>query len=284
MKKLVRLLICLTLFLTIVGISHRTPLASGFPVIDISNLLQNTQQALKQIMELQELLKQGTDLANQYKTILDEYQRALEEYGHYLKQIEGLRDKISDQDWQAIMELILSYYGESERSEIVEMDPDEPDYEDQVDETLAKYGYVPPDPAEVEFMAKQLGIWSDQYRQEVEEDYRNFNLYKDRMRMVSKNNQNINQMSNMIARHQDTVSNLGDESDLATLQEIALENITLMKQNEYMLHTLNQLLLHAEGDSRQRAAQRAKARYDEQQRLKKRNRARTLGRDRWGSF
>jgi hypothetical protein len=102
--------------------------------------------------------------------------------------------------------------------------------------------------------------------------------------MVSDNAKKDARFAEDIENHQRAVDNLGDESDLATLQEIALQNITLMKQKRAISQTLNQLLMNTESQEAMRAAKKAKSREAEINRLKNRQPTQLLGRDRWGQF
>ena len=87
-----------------------------------------------------------------------------------------------------------------------------------------------------------------------------------------------------LPQHANNIDNLGDESDLATLQEIASENLTMMNQLESQIQIQNQMLLNMETETALRAAKRAKAREAEIKRLKERQPTQLLGRDRWGNF
>jgi hypothetical protein len=182
------------------------------------------------------------------------------------------------------MEVINSYYGKSKMSTIPDMDPDSETYEDDIDNVLGNYGYVPRDPVEVQADVESMGLWTEQYEREVEEDYNNYDLLKDRMRMVSENVERSKERKKHIERHARIVKNLGDESDLATLQEMATQNVLIMNQNEDLIQILNQQLMNQEMLKAERAAAKAKARDAEIERLKNRKPTALLGRDRWGDF
>ncbi len=119
--------------------------------------------------------------------MMQDYEQTLREYAHYLRQIEGIAHYLSQEDWDRLLEILNGYYGRSAMSTIPPMDPDDPTYEDNLDNVLGYYGYVPRDPVEVQADAGPMGLWTEQYEQEVEEDYNNFELMKDKMRMVSEN-------------------------------------------------------------------------------------------------
>lgn len=271
-------------FMIISGSPVKYAHGSGIPTVDIAAIMQQLTSYLQQIKEYSEIVELKSVSDSQYFQMIKEYQQVLREYNHYLNQLKGIQHMIDAKDWKMIVKTIKSYYGKSKRSLILTMNPDDSDYEENMDRILKNYGHVPRDPLEVQNDAQALGIWSDQYRQEVEEDYYQYNLYKDRMRMVSKNSRDDMDFQSAIDVHKNNFDRLGDESDLATMQEIAAQNLTIMKQNRVQLQTLNQMLLNMETQESLRAAKRAKARDAEIKRLKNRKNCELLGRDRWGSF
>jgi len=284
MNKTAALILGVLIFVTMLGFQPNTVKAGGIPVIDAANLTEQLRQYLHQLQEFQEMIGQTTMMTEQYLQMVRDYEQVLREYNHFLNQIKGIRQMISDQDWWRMMRLIDSYYGDEIRSAIATMDPEDSTYEEKVDDALGNYGHVPRDPDEVKADAEAIGIWSDQYAGEVNEDYRNYGLYKDRMRMVSDNESKIEELRELIKIHQNNMNNLGDESELATLQENNLQNITIMKQNDAILKTMNQGLLNMESTAATEAARRAKAREAEIRRLKNRKPTELLGRDKWGYF
>ena len=284
MKKALNLFIVFVVMTAIGGINARQAPCGGIPVIDAANLAEQLKQYLLEIKAWQELLEQSTTMTNQYMQMLRSYQQVLREYNHFLNQIRSIRHMIDDKDWMRLMRLIRTYYGKSKRSAVTKMDPESEGYESEIEELLRNYGHVPRDPSAVQSDAQTLGIWSDQYRQEAEQDYRNYNLYKDRLRMVSDNAKKDERFREDIEKHAMIVGDLGDESDLATMQEIAAENITIMNQLAAQMQIQNQMLMNMEMAEAKDAAIRAKAREAELQRLKNRKQTKLLGRDRWGDF
>ena len=284
MRRSIVLIACALIFLATGSFQPNNVKAGGIPVIDAASLTQQLTQYLTILMEFEQMLGQTVIQTDQYLQMVRDYQQMLREYQHYLHQLQGIKHMISAGDWRNLMRIIKYYRGKSKRSVIAEMDPEDPNYEEELDTVLENYGHVPRDPAAVETDAQSLGIWSDQYSQEVQQDYNQYDLYKDRMRMVSDNAKKDARFAEDIENHQRTVDNLGDESDLATLQEIALQNITLMKQKRAISQTLNQLLMNTESQEAMRAAKKAKSREAEINRLKNRQPTQLLGRDRWGNF
>ena len=284
MNKTAAVILGVLIFAATLGFQPNTVKAGGIPVIDAANLTEQLKQYLHQLQEFQEMIGQTTMMTEQYLQMVRDYEQVLREYNHFLNQIKGIRQMISDQDWWRMMRLIDSYYGDEIRSAIATMDPEDSTYEEKVDDALGNYGHVPRDPDEVKADAEAIGIWSDQYAGEVNEDYRNYGLYKDRMRMVSDNAKKDERFKEDIENHRRYLENLGDESDLATMQEMAVQNITIMKQNRAMSQIMNQILMNSESIAAMEAARRAKAREAEIRRLKNRNPTELLGRDKWGYF
>ena len=284
MKKNVALITCGLIFAASLCFQSRLVQAGGIPVIDSANLAEQLKQYLQDLKDFQEMLDQGTTMTKQYIQMVYNYHQVLREYQHYLRQLKGIKHMISAKEWRNLMRIIKYYRGKSKRSVVTAMDPYDPNYEDDLNTVLGSYGHVPRDPVDVAADAQMLGIWSYQYRREVNQDYEKYELYKDRLRMVSDNENKIEELRELIQIHQDNINNLGDESDLATLQENNLQNVTIMKQNDSMLKTLNQVLLNMESEVAEKAARRAKAREAELIRLKNRQPTQRLGRDRWGSF
>ena len=269
MRMLCSIIIVVSIFAVVFGVNIKEASCGGIPVIDAANLAEQLKQYLLEIKAWQELLEQSTTMTNQYMQMLRDYQQVLRQYNHFLNQIRSIRHMIADEDWMRLMRLIRTYYGKSKRSAVSKMDPESEGYEAEIDELLRNYGHVPRDPSAVQSDAQTLGIWSDQYRQETEQDYRNYNLYKDRLRMVSDNAKKGERFREDIEKHAMIVGDLGDESDLATMQEIAAENITIMNQLAAQMQIQNQMLMNMEMAEAKDAARRARAREAELERLKK---------------
>ena len=278
LKKSTILVLCLMMFFT----PHVCN--AGIPVFDYSNLFQNLLQYIQRLDDYAEQINQSDVIDEQYLQMMQDYEQTLREYQHYLRQIEGIAHYMSQEDWDRLLEVLDGYYGKSPLSTIPSLDPADSTYEDDVDDVLGYYGHVPRDPVEVQADAAPMGLWTEQYEREVTEDYNNFELMKDKLRMVSENVKRSRERKKDIAHHAKTVKNLGDESDLATLQEIAMQNILLMKQQEDLVQIMNQQLMNEEMAKAERAAKTAKARDAELERLKNRKPTALLGRDRWGDW
>jgi len=257
----------------------------GIPTIDIASLMEQLVRYLTEIQDYQESISQTTTMTNQYVQMLRDYQQTLREYQHFLNQIRSLKSMMDAGDWRRLLQTIKYYYGKSKRSYVAVMDPEESSYDKDLDTILGQYGYVPRNPSDVESDARSLGVWSDEYGRKVSQDWEKYELYKDRLRMVSKNSkESAERISDTIPNHAATLDSLGDESDLATMQAIAAQNITSLNQREALIQVQNQMLMNMETEQAERAAIRAKWRDGELERLENRQNTKLLGRDRWGSF
>lgn len=242
--------------------------ASGIPVVDVAHIMQTLIKYLTQLMEYSEAISTTTANWQQYAQQMQDYYQKLKEYQSYLNQLESIRSQISNGDWNMLMRTIQDYYGRSKRSVVRTMDPQSNTYENDLNTALGHYGYVPEDPTTVENDARRLGMWSSEYEAVVKKDYDTFDLYKDRMRTVSDNAKKDREFLTKIDRHKQTLSSLGNESDLATLQALAAMNVTMMEQNRSTSQTMNQILMNQENAAAAEAAERAKTRRIEIDRLK----------------
>jgi hypothetical protein len=268
------------------GAFNQSAIAGGIPTIDIANLTQQLVQYLQQIRDYQELMNQTSTQTNQYVQMIRDYQQTMREYQSYLRQLQGVKHMIDTQDWLRLMGTIKQYSGKAKRSyAVLTMDPESETYDEDLDAVMREYGHVPRKPADVEAEARELGIWSEEYARQVREDYEAYQLMKDRLRMVSDNSRiDREETQKQIKKHAQILDNLGDESDLATQQAIAAQNLTIMKQLRQSADIQNKIMLNMANERAERAAQSAKYRDSEQERLRNRQPNELLGRDRWGNF
>lgn len=259
--------------------------AGGIPTIDIVSIMQQLTSYLTELSDYSESMRIAASNAQQYTQMVRDYQQKLREYQHYLNQLQSIRHMISNQDWLRLLQTIKYYHGKSKRSLVTSMDPAGTSYESELNTVLKNYGHVPRDPAAVRAEAQRLGIWSEGYEKQVRQDYEIYDQYKERMRMISNNvKKSKERINGVLPLHADTISNLGDDSDLATLQEIAAGQLTVMNQLESLIEIQNQQLQHIENEQALRAAKRAKSRDAELKRLQNRTRTKTPGTSRLPRF
>jgi hypothetical protein len=236
-------------------------------------------------MIYEEAISQNTQLTQQYYQMLRDYQLKLTRFRHYLNQLQSVRHMISQKDWLRILQTIKYYYGKSKRAVIVQADPENSSYEEDMNTVLMQYGHVPRDPVAVEAEARQLGIWTEEYGRQVRADWERYEQFKDRLRVISaKDKESKERVTFVLPEHAETLNNLGDDSDLATLQAMAAQNQTMMNQMESLIQIQKEILLNLEWEQARRAAQSAEWREKEMERLRNRKPTPLLGRDRGGHF
>lgn len=278
-------IIFIAVALMTVGTVSNNAKCGGIPVFDGSNLINQLKDYLQQMQQYSAVIDSNTLLGNQLSQAVQEYQQVLKEYQHYLARMKSVRHIIDNQDWARMMRLIKSYYGASKISGVIKNNPSSPGYEKNLNDSLKVYGHVPEDPNNVETESKALGIWTKDYQEQVNRDYQIYDLHKDRFRKASKNRKTSeDRVNGVLAKHTKILNQLGDEDDVATLQAIAAQNITMMNQTEHLIEVNNQILIHMESKQAQAAADSAMWRKKERDRLKNRQKTQLLGRDRWGKF
>ena len=251
----------------------------GFPVVDIASVKQLLDNWYKLDAQLKEM-GLHKEISNAH------YLQVMTEYAEYLQQIKSLYTTATDEEWLMFLTLWNEYYGEGESSVIPSMNKDSATYEDDLNVVLKQYGEVPREVSEIKNDADALGFWSSTYEQGAQEDYNNYNRHKDRLRMVSQNETEAEKRRKEIEAHARIVEVLRstDSSDLRTLQEIAVQNVTLMEQLETIIEQQNQMLLNDGWKEAQTHAERSRQREYELIRLQNRKPTSTYGADRIGDF
>ncbi|GAB6909746.1 hypothetical protein JCM12296A_55940 [Desulfosarcina cetonica] len=259
--------------------------AGGIPTFDIANTIAMALDYITQIMKYQEQISQTSSEAAQYAQMLKDYMQTLKEYQNYLNQLESLKNKISSGDWKFLLKTLSSYVGAAELWSLIELNPDSATFEDYMDAVLGIYGYVPKDLSEVEAAAKELGIWTDQYEEKANQIWNQYELFKDKYRINAQvNEESRERINKVIPQHAQILDALGDESDLATLQAMAYQNQTIMKQLESLIQVQNAVLYNMESQQATRAAQSARWMEKERERLASRETYQASGKTRLIDF
>lgn len=258
--------------------------SSGFPVIDAAHIAQTITNYIQMLEDYAIQLEQLGVETDQYILLYDQYLVKLREFNHFLRQLQGIQHMIEAEEWDRILRVADDFFGKYYGSQIPQMNPESPTYDEDLDEVLEKYGPVPRAPEEVVSDASSVGIESERYREDVERDYRVYQRYKDQMAMVANNRTESDIRKETIGLHGQIGKKLGDDSHLATMQHLAFQNQTIMNQNEAMIQVLNQMLFTQELQESREAAKRADWREKELKRLKNRKPTPGLGRDRWGDL
>jgi len=75
---------------------------SGFPVVDIASISQAVTDYTNQLLHYEELMAQTILNESQLMEAIQLYEQVMTEYDHMLYQMEGLRDKVSQREWEQI--------------------------------------------------------------------------------------------------------------------------------------------------------------------------------------
>ncbi|MEJ3625821.1 hypothetical protein [Vibrio vulnificus] len=218
-------------------------MASGFPTFDAANLLQSVMEYSLILKEYEQILNQTGINTNELLTAIKQYEQTLREYQVLLNQVRALEHKIDRRDYTGVVRDVRrfsdQYLGSAEA-------PNTPAVSQRYGsvtskETLTRLadsalGYTPDNLSHAYTLANDGNIL-EQKRQ----------LYESR-----------NAQSRQDIDHLDRQRNqLGDQSELATLQLIVEQNQVLIEQ----IATLNEVQLSNMTHSHQLAQQSAQAQY-----------------------
>ena len=264
--------------------------ASGIPTVDIAQIVQSLTSYITDLQGFSELIIQTGLEESQLASLLQQYTQTLREYKSYLNQLRSLQEFISAPDWAALIKIVVqSPYGKEVLGQIPLLDPEGPDYNKEVRQRAREYGPVPQETESVVEGYTDLGVEADDLAHiEAYNDglNQNFSKYAQQMNIVTRNQKAIEEREEKVNEYMDNILNLGDESDLATLQLMASQQNLAGHQREAILRTLNQMQLTYESPSTALANRRAGFVDQEIERLKKvhaDSTNHTLGRDRWAT-
>ncbi|EGR0546758.1 hypothetical protein ACQ5UA_17770 [Vibrio cholerae] len=190
--------------------------SSGFPVIDISVLMQSVTQYTQLLKEYEQILNQTGLNTQQLLQLIEQYEQTLREYQVLLNQVEGLKNKIARRDFPALERDLRRLNEQYNGTQEVQVNKsvtnrygsisNQADLNKLADDAL---GYTPPDLSQAYTLANDANVKANQ-RQYFSE--RNSKTRSDIERIDSER------------------LNLGDQSELATLQLLVEQNQILMEQ------------------------------------------------------
>lgn len=225
MNRVCRVLLCVLVLLAgggAVGMVPDVARASGIPTIDIAQIVQGLTSYINDLSGFQELIVQTGLEESQLASLLQQYAQTLTEYKHYLNQLRSLQEFISAPDWAALMKIVVeSPYGKEVLGQIPLLDPEGPDYNNEVRNRIAEYGPVPQETPVVVEGYTDLGVEAgDLAHIEAYNDLlnQNFSKYAEQMSIVSLNELAIKGREEKLERYSSELRGLGEESDLATAQ------------------------------------------------------------------
>jgi len=217
--------------------------ASGFPTFDAANLLQNVTEYSLILKEYEQILNQTGLNTNQLLTAINQYEQILREYQVLLNQVTALKNKIDRRDHTGtvrdIRRLSEQYEGKVETQTSSEVTKRYGEMLSKQDvETLSDnaLGYTPENVSRTYTLANDSHIMAQQRQ-----------LYQAR-----------NEQSRQDIAHLETQRNdLGDQSELATLQLLVEQNQVLIEQ----IANLNEVQLANMTHSSQLSQASAQAQY-----------------------
>lgn len=253
MRNLSKILLCgfLAFSLTITPIKQTQ--ATGIPVVDISHIVQTIAGYVQSLTEYSEIISQGVIEAAELAQIIDQYQQMLIEYESYLKQIRQLKDVIDIASWSDILNAVQNIdYGNTDIALIPELDPTDEDFTKDLITIVAKNNTVPYITDNVLNSMEDLGA-AQKMRNKIGRTNKRLSnkhqVYENQLAAVALNKMASDQRKIAINDAVLQVENLGEESDLATLQLIANQQLLQAKQNEAVIKVLNDLLMNYESPS-----------------------------------
>jgi len=246
--------------------------ASGFPVVDIAHIAQSIVGYVQELADYVEAIQQTALSTSQLTQMITDYTQVLQEYEHYLDQIRQLQDVISGDDWNELIATVEAELAEiSDISLTQVLDPEDGDYEADLREILANQGLAAPVPADVtDFYEDDLNVPAgelDAMEERLLALDNNYLRYAAQHENVARNAQNMADLDLQIQAVQNAAANLGEQSDLATLQMIAQIQLLQMKQQSLAMQQRNQELQLYEPASALINQQRARSIAREQARL-----------------
>lgn len=267
-----------------IGMVSSNVFASGIPVVDVASNIQQITSYIQDIADYAEQLNQLSVQTQQYTQMMDDFSQTLTEYEHYLKQLEGIKDKFTNAEWDQIMAQTLNTYGSGPMSVIPTMDTASATYDDDLDVVLANYGYIPENPNDVVNEATINGVGdTSRLLVQAQRNQAAFGKWRNVQKQVADNEKAALSRRQVMRKIGEKINSLGDESDLATLQLMANQSQIMMDQNEATARTLNQMLQQQSAVEAMEASRKAERMKKEQARLAK-HRASTMpvaGKDRW---
>ncbi|MGL6262131.1 hypothetical protein [Vibrio sp. WXL103] len=193
--------------------------ATGFPTIDGANLIQSLIEYMTVLKEYEQMLQQTGLSANQLLTLIEQYEQTLREYDVLLNQVAQLEHKIARRDYNGIVKEGRKLYDEyggrygddsTTNTDQVVRRHGEMTQKDEL-ETLSHetFGYVPDDISQSYLFANDANT-------------------NERMRehLQGRNRQNQDDIAHLDSLRTD----LGDQSELATLQLLVEQNQVLLNQ------------------------------------------------------
>ena len=246
--------------------------ASGFPVVDIAHIAQSIIGYIQELSAYVEDLQQTALQGNQLAQLYTDYTQTLQEYEHYLDQIRAIRDVISAEEWENMVTQIEKEVEEiSSFSVIVDLDPASGSFEEDQRTVLIDEGIAPAPVDDImSLYTDELGVTgagAEYLRQQLEAIDLQYKRYAAQQESAAIQNDAMNKFNEQLIEQPIALDSLGEQSDLATLQFIAAQQIMQMNQMKLMMEQNNKAMQFYEPASINEVRSKSRARETEAQRL-----------------
>lgn len=256
-------------------------------VIDPALIAQTVTGYTQDLKNYAASLRQEVILGNQYVQMLNDYNQMLLEYRSYLNELRGIAHYFDNATWAQIFRQGTQFYGFTDFARITELNPFASSFFEELDRLLNGSGhYVPRNPADVLADARAVGMDEATIERLARAHSQGYDLYRDQMATVAMNANEIDSRKEKIANLGSNLRNLPDESTLATMQFMAMQNQLGFDQIEANNEILNQILAQQQMDRAEQLAKEAEGLDREIARLERLQSQpfQLLGRSRWGDF
>ena len=265
--------IVLSFFLCLSPASITSSNAAGAPVIDILNLAESiviyVQDLVGYGQELADYATQLKDYAEQayqsalqgsqlvqmykdYKQVMVEYDQLMKEYNHYVNQLRGIKNFVSNAEWDYFLDKVTAKYGRSNFAVAATMDTTKSAYPDDLRKLLQNYALAPMKPADAITAFNKFNIKKSSANgtKDIEDEFtemnKDYERYATQQEMVAISDNQLEEVEKRRIAIDDKLKSLGDESDLATLQLMATQQSLLLKQQRHLGTISNAKLQHYE--------------------------------------
>lgn|GEM_PF-3298587 len=203
---------------------------------------------------------------------LQEWRQKLTEYRHYLNQMKSLKNSISSQDWAGVLTIVESEMRYGTNSPLGALpffsDPNSAQTINDLRAVLSSSGAAPMTSTDLQDRYLRLGTKAlDAFGVHIDSIEKDYGVYANQQQQVMINEQALQQLQQRQDSALRILSSQGDESDLAALQTIAVQQQILMNQLQQGLVINNQQLQNYESLRQSSVRFRSQAVEEEAERL-----------------
>jgi len=205
-----------------------SPVLAGVPVLSPSELVQAVLEYTQILKDYEEQLTQVSQGYEQIAQLQREYEQALREYDHLLEQAQAYKDKWGSYNWNNFLDEMAHNYANKTTKSNSELEQDSTYWKNKT-LYVTKYGKVI-SWGQVKGQIDSLKmINGDEYTENVNTLYNEINSGVDRIgTYINMNDYVASQLDYMQEMELERL-NLGENSQLATLQFLTKQNEEMMK-------------------------------------------------------